>query len=217
MSEDNEHPTAQWDRCIAQDNARVQYGHTYIQSQHITSTQDLRGRNEQQMPRIDFMKALQFERMDIRLASIEPAMRSTCSWIFDTTEYKRWQDPTSFKTHHGFLWIKGKAGSGKSTVMKCAVEHAGSSCGDNAVVSFFFHARGTTLEKTVEGMYRSLLAQLLDKISGLRSKFPPYGPSADEAQGWPIPLLKNYMWTAMCGLESGQSVTIYIDALDECD
>lgn len=160
---------------------------------------------------------MQFEHMDSRIAGIDPAVKDTCSWMFETTEYIRWRDPLFFDSNHGFLWVKGKAGSGKSTIMKRTLEHAEDHYHKDTVVSFFFHSRGYALEKTVEGMYRSLLVQLLRKLPYLRQKLPTYGQAYDEKHGWPIAVLRNFLSVAVRGLESDIAVSFYIDALDECN
>jgi hypothetical protein len=65
------------------------------------------------------MEALSFYGMDDRLMSVARAYAETCSWIFNRPEYLRWRDPDQRKSHRGVLWIKGKAGTGKSTLMSC--------------------------------------------------------------------------------------------------
>lgn len=79
-------------------------------------------------------------------------------------------DKTKGPSHHRFLWIRGHAGTGKSTLMKFALSHEQdqSGSGDNIIISFFFHARGETLEKSVEGMYQSLLLRLLERAPHLQ-------------------------------------------------
>lgn len=217
MSETQHQVTTRYENCIAKDHARVQYGHTFVQSQYVTYNQVADGKTAQNGQRVDLVEALQFEHMDSRIAGIDPAVKDTCSWMFETTEYIRWRDPLFFDSHHGFLWVKGKAGSGKSTIMKRTLEHAENHYHNDTVVSFFFHARGYALEKTVEGMYRSLLVQLLRKLPYLRQKLPTYGQTYDEKHGWPIALLRNHLSDAVRGLESDSAVSFYIDALDECN
>lgn len=76
-------------------------------------------------------------------------------------EYQDWLDTAKSPDHHGLLWIKGKPGSGKSTLMNFIVANAHKMKGDVVIISFFFNARGEDLEKSTLGMYRSLLYQLL--------------------------------------------------------
>jgi hypothetical protein len=68
--------------------------------------------------------ALKFDGMDMRQATIKMAHGDTCQWFFDSTEYKRWRDDGALEDHHGFMWIRGKPGAGKSTLMKLAVKDA---------------------------------------------------------------------------------------------
>jgi len=73
---------------------------------------------------------LQFPRMKTRELEIRFAYRNTCSWIFqDDTEGKASRDCFGQWLSHGtgFFWIEGKAGCGKSTLMKflCADERTG--------------------------------------------------------------------------------------------
>lgn len=115
------------------------------------------------------LEALRFERMDLRRAAIEQAHAETCQWVFDTKQYLSWQDSTKWHSHHGFFWIKGKPGSGKSTMMKCILERQQSATPSRTVLSFFFNARGGPLERTVQGCYRSLLYQLLQQVPEIRN------------------------------------------------
>jgi hypothetical protein len=208
--------TTQVDNCTAQDQARVQYGHTYVQNQY--NGLDPRPQEPFRNPKqIDFAEALAFDQMDARYNSIDPAHINTCQWLFQKPGYVQWRDPEHLNSHNGFLWIKGKAGSGKSTLMKCAFEHARKHFHDDKIASFFFNARGQPLEKSVEGMYRSLLSQILRHFPQLRSEFQANVPESLHQQGWPIPALRNHLYRAITSLGQDDALTLYIDALDECD
>ncbi|KAM0718895.1 hypothetical protein Q7P37_005967 [Cladosporium fusiforme] len=208
-------PTQQYNSPVARDYARVHYGNNYVENQYITGGPESHSAGK--TPPVDFKDALRFERMGSRFNSIDPAYANTCDWLFQTPEYGRWRNPEHTSFHHGFLWIKGKAGSGKSTLMKRALEHTKENFGDGLVVSFFFNARGGLLEKTVEGMYRSLLSQILDKSPSIRTCLPAHGPVKASEHGWPLPELRNHFSKATKELCQHQSVIFHIDALDECD
>jgi nucleoside phosphorylase len=68
--------------------------------------------------RRDLMASLQFEQIDSRRINIEPAYDKTCEWFLQSSSYLKWQDSEQLPAHHGFLWIRGKPGAGKSTMMK---------------------------------------------------------------------------------------------------
>jgi len=82
---------------------------------------------------------------------------------------------TEWLTHGtGLYWIRGLPGSGKSTAMKYifddvrtseALSESGHE-GDWVAIGTFFLARGAEIQKTLEGMLRSILLQLLSKTTG---------------------------------------------------
>jgi hypothetical protein len=208
--------TSQFQHIVTQDHARAHYGNIYVQSQYNSHNpgQQYSGDANQ---RTDFVEALAFDGMDSRYESIDPAHINTCQWLFQKPKHLQWRDPEHLTSHSGFLWIKGKAGSGKSTLMKCAFEHAEANFPHDAIISFFFNARGQHLAKSVEGMYRSLLSQILRHFPQLRPKFPTHSPVSVQQQGWAVPALRNHLYRAITSLGQGEAITLYIDALDECD
>ncbi|KAF2682221.1 hypothetical protein K458DRAFT_456076 [Lentithecium fluviatile CBS 122367] len=119
---------------------------------------------------------------------------------------------------HGFLWIKGKPGTGKSTLMKYAFANARKKMKDLVVISFFFNARGESIEKSTIGTYMSLLLQLLEQLPNLQSIFesPSFSTlGAGTEHQWSIESLKALLEYAIQGLGES-SVICFIDALDEC-
>lgn len=208
---------ARYSSNVAQGQARVHYGNNYIEHQSITKVASNSERPTAGGQLLDFVEGLKFGFMDFRLDSIDPPHADTCTWLFQRPEYSRWRDPTYRETNSNLLWIKGKAGSGKSTIMKCAYEYIKVAHPNETVISFFFNARGHELEKSVEGMYRSILSQALQSFPALRSMFPSHAPPDVAEKGWPVQLLRNLWRKAFSNLgESRHSITLLIDALDEC-
>lgn len=160
----------------------------------------------------NFRRALSFDRMEFRRRAIEPAYGNTCRWVLETEEYLRWRDETFRDEHHGFLWIKGKPGAGKSTIMKFLLEHAQRNMTDHTILSFFFNARGTSLETSAEGLYRSLLLQLLEAVPRLRGTVNI--PNLDPKHVWEVKIVQDFFREALLH-SSGLKVIIFIDALDE--
>lgn len=163
------------------------------------------------------MDSLKFEQIDSRHSTIKAAYTATCKWFLQSPEYLAWIDLAKLDEHHGFLWLSGKPGAGKSTIMKFAYTRAKRApVATKAVVSFFFNARGDVLEKSITGLYRSLLLQLLEKFPDLQTvcedtnlvKRNGICPSLEATQV----LFRNAI--SMLGK---RSLTCFIDALDECD
>jgi ankyrin repeat protein/nucleoside phosphorylase len=171
--------------------------------------------------RQSLMEALKFEQMDDRRTTIKTAHAKTCRWLLSAPEYTSWLNLKDFSQHNGFFWLKGKAGSGKSTLMKFALQDTQKTMGqETIIVSFFFNARGENLEKTTLGMYRSLLFQLLEKAPELQSHLLSRVASSTlhriDQGAWTIEILEDLCYTAIQGFER-QCLIFFIDALDECD
>lgn len=165
------------------------------------------------------LDSLNFPQIDGRLLNIKDAHAKTCQWLLSKSEYQDWLNVNKFPEHHGFLWIKGKPATGKSTIMKFAYTHAMNTRKDTIVISFFFNARGEHLEKSVLGMYRSLLVQLLTKLPHLLYLFDPLGmmsPNNDNYSQWDIEIVQKLFGRAVENL-GRHSLTCFIDALDECE
>ena len=85
------------------------------------------------------------------------------------------------RSGNGIYHISGKAGSGKSTLMKFLCQNPRLTneleqwAGNRKLVyaSFFFWASGDRLQRSLEGLYRSLLFEVLSQCPGLiKSVFP---------------------------------------------
>ncbi|RYP89313.1 hypothetical protein DL769_000068 [Monosporascus sp. CRB-8-3] len=165
------------------------------------------------------IESLRFEQMDARQMSVKTSHPRTCRWFLKRPEYLDWLNMKKMDQHHGFLWIKGKPGTGKSTLMKFALANSWKTMKDQLIISFFFNARGASLEKSTTGMYRSLLLQLLERLPELQSIFESLGFTFRKSSSnhiWTIELLKDLFERAV-QLLGQASVMCFIDALDECD
>src|SRR6266700_7742302 len=70
------------------------------------------------------LDSLAFDQIDMRQITIKNAHAKTCKWLLKNPEYLDWLNATKLDEHHGFLWIKGKPGAGKSILMKFALTNA---------------------------------------------------------------------------------------------
>lgn len=168
--------------------------------------------------RQDLLNSLNFEQIDFRRITIKKAHTDTCLWLLECPIYLNWNDLNKLPEHCGFLWLRGKAGAGKSTIMKFALDNAQAEAKDDIIISFFFNAQGDALEKSTAGMYRSLLLQLLRSFPRLQCVFDSLRlmGSNNREYRWSIEPLKDLFEQVVLKLES-TSVTCFIDALDECE
>ncbi|KAK5943857.1 hypothetical protein PMZ80_003138 [Knufia obscura] len=165
------------------------------------------------------VQSLAFPNMDARHRHIGHAMPQTGNWLFKRDEYLSWMDEAKLTDHHGFLWIKGKPGSGKSTMMKLALEQAEDYEPNCEVLSYFFNARAPAeLERSPLGLYRSLTHQLVSKVPHVRRHFVKTFGTKAESQPicieWTIKELCVFL-VDLLKLTEPLRTTIFIDALDE--
>ncbi|KAH0544912.1 hypothetical protein FGG08_000992 [Glutinoglossum americanum] len=173
--------------------------------------------NKEQMRML--LDSLRFDQIDARQMTIKNAHAKTCKWLLINSEYVNWLDASKLGEHYGFLWIKGKPGTGKSTLMKFALANARKTMMNWIVISFFFNARGEGLEKSTIGTYQSLLLQLLERLPALQCIFDSLGlsiSSISTSYQWSIGSLETLLEQAIRGLGES-SVVCFIDALDECE
>ncbi|KAL5610415.1 hypothetical protein FOBRF1_006532 [Fusarium oxysporum] len=169
--------------------------------------------------RQQLLASLGFEQIDSRRITIKTAYSKTCSWFLTHPGYLEWLDSEKRTQHHGFLWIRGKPGAGKSIIMKFIYTRMKKTDikMKALTVSYFFNARGGLLEKSVSGMYRSLLLQLLEGFPDLQLILddPDLIPR-NQVTSPPLNILKDLFRSAISSLDK-RALTCFVDALDECD
>ena len=125
------------------------------------------------------LRWLNFRQGFWRYEEVPFAYRKTFEWIFEhSSSMDQWSDFSHhLSDHENFLpyFIMGKAGSGKSTLMKFIVEHQKTKLAlarwagplKLLTLKFFFWNLGTALQKNIAGMLRSLLHEVLSKFPEL--------------------------------------------------
>ncbi|KAK5635755.1 hypothetical protein RRF57_011467 [Xylaria bambusicola] len=161
--------------------------------------------------------SLSFGSILFREHSIQSPHGDTCKWIFRHSTYLTWLDPKERPRHNGFLWIRGKPGAGKSTLMKLIYTSLKSKF--NAI-SFFFNARGDLLEKSSQGMYRSLLLQILQQLPTSQQEqlfrhHPLLRSIKPGCIKWDNGTLQELLSKAISQFVQGELMCL-VDALDEC-
>ncbi|KAL1584501.1 hypothetical protein WHR41_07024 [Cladosporium halotolerans] len=219
--DDNEDDTAKrtkdkghsFDRVTIDGHARARLGNTYWQNVYHSTVQPS-DESSDEKKWAALKKALAFDRMGLRLDTVNPAHADSCRWVLDTEAFQRWRNSELRDSHHGFFWIKGKPGAGKSTIMKYLYEYVQDQKLGFVVLAFFFNARGELLEKSVEGMWRSLLYQLFSTVPECR-KIIEIPVSNEIEKTWEVATLRESFRKAVLCLRD-RKVICFIDALDEC-
>lgn len=110
----------------------------------------------------DIVSSLRYPFCAMRYEEILPAARNTFEWIYEST-FVDW-----LQKGEGVFWVTGKAGSGKSTLMKFVVHHEETrSCLEKwadskqaIIASHYFWAPGTEMQKSLHGLLQGLLLDL---------------------------------------------------------
>jgi hypothetical protein len=130
------------------------------------------------------LEGLRFELMSERHEVIAQAHKETFEWIYHDIESSSgpWTNFSSWLQCHGDIyWITGKAGSGKSTLMKYIYSNPQTKrlllewSGKERLVTagFFFWNSGSELQKSLNGMLRSMFYEILEQCHELiRLAFP---------------------------------------------
>ena len=127
--------------------------------------------------RLAIVDSLRFPDMRLRKDAIHLTYRKTFEWIFDEQrEFKRW-----LELGNDIFWISGKAGSGKSTLMKFISDHASTRTMlrtwaaplEPLILDFYFWYTGTQLQKSQEGLLRTILHDLFEKCPDLLPRAVP--------------------------------------------
>ncbi|KAI3318364.1 hypothetical protein HD806DRAFT_512072 [Xylariaceae sp. AK1471] len=173
----------------------------------------------------DLMKSLEIPGRDNRLETIDNKFSRTFEWAFDEDSIlANW-----IRTGTGMFWIHGKPASGKSTLMKFIYQsqqtwellHRFSSEALQIKTAFFFYDRGTLLQRSFEGLLRSVLHQLLQASESLalllaqelqRGSMPSFA-----AENWSIEKLESCIQFVLRQTQIKMELFFVFDALDEYD
>ncbi len=179
------------------------------------------------------LKSLLFPSITARYLQVAKAHEDTFEWIFGdprVDDRHRWSSFANWlQFGNGIYWISGKAGSGKSTLMKFLSDHRRtrellrlwSSPMSPKIASFYFWNSGTPERKSCNGLLRTLLYNVL---SDHRKLIPIILPDQwkDEYTD-PTEFYQRFQWDfgIMCEAfdllraQNGLRLCIFIDGLDE--
>ena len=183
--------------------------------------------------------SLSFSGMNDRFERVVDAHAHTYSWIFESNSNsdQSWDSFTSWLGQdHGdpVYWVSGKAASGKSTLMRYIIENNRRLCkcldawtqGRPLMTPhFFFWSTGTAMQKSQNGLFRSLLHQIFSQNPHLIQEALP--DLVRLALSLPYHQVRQRIWSlkelkqTFCNLmEQDKKSTCYcflIDGLDEYD
>jgi hypothetical protein len=168
-----------------------------------------------------------------RYENVAEAHAKTFNWIFEesTSKERSWSSFTEWlKGDDSIYWIYGKAGSGKSTLMKYICEDSrtpkllaqwGGTDKYVLMVAYFFWVSGTPDQSSQIGLLRSLLYDILSQQRNLIpvvfpdqwTSIDPRNPETYPRRSWTFHYTKRAL-KALFSLEVGK-IALFIDGLDE--
>lgn len=179
---------------------------------------------------VEMLRNLAFDSMEERHSRFAEAHSKTFEWVFNT-EWLPLHDPRSkisleawLTSGTGLFWVSGKPGSGKSTFMKWLAQEPTTIKSlqqwameaDVVTASFYFWISGTSIQKSQQGLLRSLLFEILSKCPGL---IPTILPERWNHQKY-TPFTTTELNDALARLTSSvpdKKFCFFIDGLDEYD
>jgi NACHT domain len=193
-----------------------------VSSTHSESVTTLANASQQTLQR-DLARSLYFGDIGARKSQIYTDSSEVNSWIW-SNDHPGQNFPDWLSGPQNLYWIQGKAGSGKSTLVKYITQHENLerclSEVDNGrswkVVSFYFDFRARRgLANNFEGLLRSLLLQLIRQAPDLATEITPFGMDeldVDFCLRWNVAALRPALRAT---LSTKSNICIFVDGLDE--
>lgn len=185
------------------------------------------------------LDSLGFAAMENRQEEVAQAYHTTFEWMFEEpkkeTKPLPWTNFVEWLRHgDGIYWVNGKAGSGKSTLMKyiyndnrtSQILSQWSESMPVLVATFFFWNSGTREQRSQIGLLRSLLFQILhhrpelihlmfpEEHAMLRDQ-PPNAVRDYPRHAWSLHRLQDAVWRLVDMQDLDLKICLFIDGLDE--
>jgi hypothetical protein len=181
--------------------------------------------------RATFLASIHFQQIIERRSRIPQAHAATFEWIYsqDSKSTSSWHNFVSWLRNgsvnqRNLYWISGKAGSGKSTLMRYLYEDARIKeylqqwrSGQHLLIaSCFFWNPGTPIQKSLRGLLRSLLNEeesFMPEAAPWRWR--SYDLGATILEDWTDSELLNALQRVVKQAKGGMKIFMMVDGLDE--
>lgn len=171
-----------------------------------------------------FLDSLYFPEIASRQEAIQEPCPNTFDWALHGRLSGRHQGhPLAdwLEKGNSTYWVSGKAGSGKSTLMRHLIlsqnvkSMSRTPADQHQTYSFFFWKPGSVLQHSTRGLLRAILYQVCDRNRGVISKLAQECQMKDMSSGvWTEQSLRSALHSAVRTLPNIK-FTLFVDGLDE--
>ncbi|KAF2762653.1 hypothetical protein EJ05DRAFT_447026, partial [Pseudovirgaria hyperparasitica] len=167
------------------------------------------------------LRSLQFENMSfLPKDTISGTPEFESQWLATHLPFQQWLSRESVNQHRGLLWIKGKPGAGKSTLMEEILWIAARRVPQEKIhlASYFIDGTRSALEHSTLGSLRALIYQLLPIKKALQDPmcqaYVTKSLSGNEIT-WTFEEMRVLLLQAFTKPQEERTILV-IDAIDEC-
>ncbi|KAL5085108.1 hypothetical protein Trisim1_010896 [Trichoderma cf. simile WF8] len=203
------------DECLAAENRHQKAMNLWFTiGENVSSLERAVKDAHEQKDRIDLLRWLcDIDHTELYNSARGKHKGGTGEWLLDRSEaFKAWEESMVSKS---FLWLHGKAGSGKSILSSSVIKrlqdrHKGNSM---SVLAYFYFSFSDVQKQKVDGMLSSLIRQI--------SAHRPYIPQSVQSLGeyknnGGRPDTETLIEALIASIQGFSAVYIITDALDEC-
>jgi len=185
------------------------------------------------------LRSLTFQTRTVRHDAIPLAHKRTFQWVFKHKSNMSSSDQANTVNIHvdsfgllnwlkhgdGTFWVSGKPGSGKSTFMKFLADHPATKKALSVwahplpvfIGSHYFWISGTAMQKSQEGLLRSLLYDIFSHCPDLMPVACSTRWQAKEDSQWTVVEMRSAIMALSAQIQLPCKFCFFIDGLDEFD
>ena len=170
----------------------------------------------------ELLQSLKLSETTSRFDQVEEACSQTFEWLFAEPDlgFMSW-----LESGIGLYWCRGHPASGKSTLMKWAFNEPRTAAalaardGRQARVNFFFHNRGSEIQKSFKGLLQGIIYQILQESWELLPSLLPIREEILKRHQpfWGEEDMKKAFQCILGQQVLRLDITLFLDALDEYD
>ena len=174
-----------------------------------------------------FLKSLTYNEINLRMNEVSDIHPGTFDWVFDETRAAPWDCfATWLKGDESIYWVNGKAGSGKSTLIKFMAKNPQTSellkirspSAKVSIVTYYFWLSGSKLQRSSKGFLCSIIRQLVLADKALLSSLLDTDDRLLAKQNlgdWSVGELQSLLKQALD--QTSCFTCLFLDGLDEFD